>query len=182
MKTHSGKMKVRALALAVQGAASIRNARARRCGTGRGPDDFRPITRNSGCPNVSRDSAKFGEYTGLSKSGGYLNGNFDFRGGDAYGDGNGMRRWQLTGSDLGLSSRSLGASISDQGQWSIGVNYDQLTHYTSDSYQTPYSGTIGGNTFTLPGFGAITGNNTRTGDQRSAAIVLSQRGYQQQPG
>ena len=114
-----------------------------------------------GALHVPRDSAKFGEYTGLHESGGYLIGNFGIFGGDGYG--NGTKRWEIIGTDLGLTSRSVSASISDQGKWNIGITYDALTHYTSDSYQTPYSGAMGGNVFTLPGFGVITGTNTRTG-------------------
>jgi MtrB/PioB family decaheme-associated outer membrane protein len=90
-----------------------------------------------------------------------LNGNFSLRGGDAYGAGNGTQRWSLTGTDLGLTSRSAGATVSEQGRWSFGINYDQLTHYTAGSYQTPYVGTMGGNIFTLPGFGAAAAT-TRT--------------------
>jgi len=106
-----------------------------------------------------KSSAKFGEYTGVNKSGGYLNGNFSLRGGDAYGDGNGTHRYEFTGSDLGLTSRNVGISLSNQGQWSFGIGYDQLTHYTSDTFQTPYVGTMGGDIFKLQGFGAAA--NTR---------------------
>src|SRR4029077_15080863 len=97
-----------------------------------------------------------------NKSGGYIIGNIDIRGGDAYGDGGGRMRWSITGTDLGLTSRSLGAAVSSQGQWFLGINFDQLTHYTSDSFRTPYRGSMDGNSFTLPaGFGAAA-PNTRT--------------------
>jgi MtrB/PioB family decaheme-associated outer membrane protein len=164
MKTRNGKMKVRALALAVEAVliamyAMPAHADDEPVANLKLPTNFVEI----GAMNVSRDSAKFGEYTGLNKSGDYLIGNFGVRGGDAYGDGNGTKRWALTGSDLGLTSRSLGATMSDQGRWSLGISFDQLTHYTSDSYQTPYTGSNGGNSFTLPGFGLVAGSNTRTG-------------------
>ncbi len=176
MKTRNRKMKVRALALAVEGVlvamyALPVHADDEPAANLKVPTNFVEI----GAMSVSRDSAKFGEYTGLNKSGGYLIGNFGIRGGDAYGDGNGTKRWELTGSDLGLTSRSLGATMSDQGRWSLGISFDQLTHYTSDSYQTPYTGSNGGNSFTLPGFGAVTpagaGTNTRTG---LSAVQLGQ--------
>lgn len=103
-----------------------------------------------GIIDVSKSSAKFGEYSGLHKSGTYLNGNLDLRGGDP----NSGLRWSVTGADLGLSSRSLGAAVRDQGRWFLGFNYDELKRYTSDSYQTPFQGAMGGNAFTLPaGFG-----------------------------
>jgi len=162
MKTRNGNIKVRALALAVGGALAAMHAMPvladdEPAGSLRMPTNFVEI----GASNVSRDSAKFGEYTGLNKSGVNLIGNFNIRGGDAYGDGNGTRRWSLTGSDLGLTSRALGATIGDQGRWSLGIGYDALRHYTSDSYQTPYLGSMGGSSFVLPaGFGAAA--NTRT--------------------
>ena len=103
---------------------------------------------------VDQNSAKFGEYNGLygHPSGAYPNGALNIRGGGAYtnneqGD---TTRWSVTGQDLGLTSRSANASISDQGSWGVGVNFDQLQHNISNSYQTPYQGTMGGNKFILP--------------------------------
>jgi MtrB/PioB family decaheme-associated outer membrane protein len=161
MKTRNEKMNVRVLAFAVQAAlvamyAMPVHADDAQAAALKAPASFGEI----GALNVSRDSAKFGEYTGLNKSGVYLIGNFGMRGGDAYGDGNGTRRWEVWGNDLGLTSRSVGGSIADQGRWNLGLSFDQLTHYTSDSYQTPYSGSMGGNSFTLPSFGLAA--NTRT--------------------
>jgi MtrB/PioB family decaheme-associated outer membrane protein len=168
METRIGKMKVRALALAVEGVLLAM------CAMPAHADDAEAAALKLptnyvefGALSASRDSAKFGEYTGLNKSGGYLIGNFGVRGGDAYGDGNGTTRWSVTGTDLGLTSRSLGATMSNQGKWNFGINFDELRHFTSDSYQTPYTGNNGGNSFTLPGFGAVApagaGSNTRTG-------------------
>ena len=103
---------------------------------------------------VDQNSAKFGEYNGLygHPSGAYPNGALDVRGGSAYknneqGDTN---RWSVTGDNLGLTSRSANASVADQGSWSFGVNFDQLQHNTSDTYQTPYNGSMGGSQWTLP--------------------------------
>ena len=98
----------------------------------------------------SQKSAKFGEYTGMNKEGGGLIGNFSLRGGDSYGGGEGTQRWAISGSDIGLTSRAFGAQFSDQGKWSLGVGYDELRRNLSDTYQTPYVGTMGGNTWTLP--------------------------------
>ena len=103
---------------------------------------------------VDNQSAKFGEYNGLygHPSGAYPNGALSIRGGGAYtGNEQGeTTRWGVTGENLGLTSRSAGASISNQGSWNFGVNYDQLQHNITDTYQTPYQGTMGGNNFTLP--------------------------------
>ena len=101
---------------------------------------------------VSQGSQKFGEYNGLNKLGGYLNGNVNIRGGDAYKDNanGGTQRWNVNGTDLGLSDRSANIGYSDQGSWSVGIGYDALTHNLAPGYQTPYQGSMGGNSFTLP--------------------------------
>jgi MtrB/PioB family decaheme-associated outer membrane protein len=157
MKPRNAKMKVSALTLAVQGVlvamyAMPAHAQDQQAASLKVPAN----SVEFGAIGVSRDSAAFGEYTGLNKSGGYFLGDFSIRGGDAYGDGNGTSRWALTGSDVGLTSRELGATIADQGRWNFGIGYDELRHNTSDSYQTPYQGAMGGNSFTLPsGFGTV---------------------------
>ena len=153
-------MKVRALTLAVQGVLVAMYAMPAHADDEQVAKLILPTNyMEAGVLYTPQTSGKFGEYTGVNKDGGYLNGNFDIRGGDAYGAANGTRRWDIYGTDLGLTSRTVGATFSNQGLWSIGVNYDELTHYGSDSFQTPYQGTNGGNVFTLPGFGAAP--NTR---------------------
>ena len=102
--------------------------------------------------NVDNSSAKFGEYNGLNRQGGYVNGGFVVKGGSGYtqNEAGETARWSATGENLGLSSRSANISGGDQGSWSVGVNFDQLQHNFSNTYQTPYQGTMGGNSFTLP--------------------------------
>lgn len=164
MKIRNEKMNVRVLALAVQSAlvamcAMPLAAQADDEATAalKRPDNYVEI----GAMNVTHDSAKFGEYNGLDEEGVYAIGNFDIRGGDAYQGGDGTMRWQVEGADLGTTSRSLGASVENQGQWSLGISFDELRHHITDSYQTPYQGNMGGDTFTLPaGFGVSPGNNT----------------------
>jgi len=109
-----------------------------------------------GAVNVSSSSAKFGEYNGLNTSGVTAVGNVNIRGGNAYDGGDGIRRWGVTGTDLGTTSREFGATIADQGKWNLGFRFDELYHAIADTYQTPYLGAMGGNVFTLPSnFGAI---------------------------
>lgn len=114
----------------------------------------------------SKGSDKHGEYTGLNQAGTTAVGNISLRGGDAYGEGGGTgtKRWSITGNDLGTTSRSLNGAISDQGNWNIGANYDELRHYSTESYTTPLTGAMGGNNFTLPtSFGIVqTTVNTTT--------------------
>lgn len=152
MKIYNGKTRVSLQALAVQGALIAM------CTMPAHADDEEVAalknptnTVEIGAMNVSQSSAKFGEYTGLNKSG--VDGivNINVRGGDAYGDSNGTKRYSITGSDLGLTSRALGATMSNQGQWNIGIGYDELQHNLGwDTYKTPYQGSMGGNNFTLP--------------------------------
>jgi MtrB/PioB family decaheme-associated outer membrane protein len=112
-----------------------------------------------GAESIPKDAAKFGEYNGLDKKGAYLIGNFSMRGGDAYNaynGGSGTNRWELKGTDLGTTSRELSGNVSDQGKWSFGIDYDELRHNITNSYQTPFQGSMGGNNFILPtSFGSI---------------------------
>ncbi len=120
-----------------------------------------------GAEYIPTDSAKFGEYNGLNKSGADLIGNFSVRGGDAYdafNGGNGINRWAIMGADLGTTSRTLSGNVSNQGKWSFGINYDELRHNITDTYQTPFQGTMGGNNFVLPPtFGVINVGNSSPG-------------------
>ena len=104
----------------------------------------------AGVLNTSSVSNKFGEYNGLSKGGSSINLNINAKGGAGYTNNeNGeIRRWSVEGENLGLSSRALGARISNQGEWSFGIKYDELEHVLTQGYQTPYSGTMGGNRWT----------------------------------
>ena len=167
MKTCNAKFASGILAVAVQSALvamfSMPTAAFSQTAASPAPadDEVTALTKPTnfielGIGNVSESSAKFGEYNGLNKSGGYGVGNFNIRGGDAYDGGDGIRRWGLTGTDIGTTSREMGASIADQGLWSANVRFDDLYHAITDTFNTPYVGVQGGNTFTLPSnFGPI---------------------------
>lgn len=164
MKTINEKMKVSILALAVQGALAAMFALPLVAHAADAADDESAALKrptNSveiGVAHVSEKSAKFGEYTGLNDSGASFVGNFDIRGGNAYDGSGGTTRWEVGGNDLGTTSRSLGGSVSNQGQWNLNIGYDELRHNITDSYQTPQQGSMGGNVFTLPeNFGTING-------------------------
>lgn len=169
MKTCNEEMRLSVLGLAVQGAlvalfampmvASAADAVSEdEVAVIRRPTNFVEI----GVMNTSDDSAKFGEYNGLNKSGVDLIGNFSLRGGDAYEGGDGTLRWGVNGADLGTTSREFGATVGNQGQWSLGISYDELRHNTAAGYQTPYLGSMGGNSFVLPAdFSGTNATNTR---------------------
>src|ERR1035437_5384884 len=93
---------------------------------------------DAGVGYVSDKSAKFGEYNGLDKQGGFFigDGSARFRGADAY-------YWNFYASDLGLASRSLDAEGGRQGNSKLILKYDELTHELSDSARTPFRGNGG---------------------------------------
>jgi MtrB/PioB family decaheme-associated outer membrane protein len=177
MKTNRKHLAASTLTLAVQGALVAMFALPLAAAADEDPDPatFTQPTNSVevGVDNVSRKSAKFGEYNGLNKSGVDLIGNFSVRGGDAYNayeGGNGVTRWELKGNDLGTTSRELGGTLARQGAWSVGVGYDELRHYSTDSYQTPFQGSMGGNNFVLPqSFGVVDVNSAGAGTQELTA-------------
>ena len=130
-----------------------------------------------GAMNVSHDSTKFGEYNGLEDDRAYAIGNFDVRGGNAYDEGDGTMRWEAKGINLGTTSRTIGGTVSNQGQWNLGIGYDELRHYSTDTYQTPFQGSMGGDNFVLPvTFGIIDathGGASGTGTQGMTADQLA---------
>jgi MtrB/PioB family decaheme-associated outer membrane protein len=168
MKTNNQNMSVSLLALAIQGALLAMFAMPAHAADA-ADDEVAALKRpvNSieiGATNVSQKSAKFGEFNGMNKSAATVIGNFSLKGGDAYnpfGE-SGTTRWGIYGTDLGTTSRALGGSIGSQGKWDLSIGYDEMRHNISDTYQTPYLGAMGGNSFTLPtGFGPVA--NTKTG-------------------
>ena len=140
-------LKFSAMAVAVAGATMMSAAHAQdEAAALKLPSSFVEL----GVLGADSSSARYGEYNGLNKSGGKFLGGLNIRGGDAYGDSGGTMRWSIYGNDLGLTTRTLGGTVSDQGRWSLGIKYDELRHNITDSYVTPYSGSMGGNSWSLP--------------------------------
>ena len=175
MKATKRNLAVSLIALAVQGALAAMTVMPV-LAFAEGQEDVDALTKpinfvEIGAANTARGSYKYGEYSGLGlhPSGADILGNFSVRGGNSYGMDSGLMRWGIEGTDLGLTSRALGATVSEQGKWSIGVNYDELRHYITDSYQTPFQGSMGGNAFVLPRpFGVI---NTQTKPAAVGGVV-----------
>lgn len=112
----------------------------------------RPVsTIEIGVGTIDQGAFAARSYDGLEREGGFLIGNFDLRGSQySYGnDTDDRTRWRLTGTDLGLSSRSLTAEYGQQGAYRITFGYDQIRRLYSDSYQTPFVG-AGSANLTLP--------------------------------
>jgi MtrB/PioB family decaheme-associated outer membrane protein len=129
-----------------------------------------------GVTGVSDKSAKFGEYNGLDDTGGYGIGNFNVRGGNAYDGKDGVNRWEVKGADLGTTSRELSGTVTNQGQWSLGVSYDELRRHITDTYQTPFQGSMGGNNFVLPDiFGVIDANHADPAGTGTQGMTATQK-------
>lgn len=103
--------------------------------------------------NVSDDSARFGDYTGLDEKGTYVNADADimYRAGGGY-------AVSLYARDLGLDSRSIELSAGRQGSWVVDLTWDELPRRLDDSVRTVYSG-IGSDALVLP-TGWVRGNFT----------------------
>lgn len=93
---------------------------------------------------VSKDSFKFGDFTGMKKEGFYFLGDIDLR----YRDDQG-KFWTLRGIDLGLDSRFLLFEAGKQGAYGVFLYYDQIPKLVTDSAKTPFDG-AGGTVLTLP--------------------------------
>ncbi|HUP07548.1 MAG TPA: MtrB/PioB family decaheme-associated outer membrane protein [Caldimonas sp.] len=98
-----------------------------------------------GLGDVTDDSQKFGDYTGLNKKGGFLvlGGNASRRGNDGY-------YADLTAEDLGLDNRRLSGRAGREGIYSLRIGYQEIPRHLTEGAQTPFLGS-GGNTLTLPG-------------------------------
>ncbi len=102
-------------------------------------------TLEVGAGAVSDDSAKFGDYTGLNKKGGFL-----VLGGAARYRGEGGLYGSLTAADLGLDARSLAAEVGKEGLYTLRLGYAEIPRYLSDDARSPFLG-VGGSVLTLPG-------------------------------
>jgi MtrB/PioB family decaheme-associated outer membrane protein len=94
--------------------------------------------------NVSDDSARFGDYTGLDEEGTYVNADADLvyraEGGYAV---------SLEAGNLGLDSRFLDLSAGKQGHWMVDLSWDELPRRLDDTGRTVYDG-LGSSRLTLP--------------------------------
>lgn len=97
---------------------------------------------------VSEDSFKFGEYSGHENDGLFGVANVDILRRAPY-DSDSTEYWSLTGTNLGLESRSVRAEYGQQGKFKIFGEYDQIPHFRFDDGETPFRGS-GGTNLTLP--------------------------------
>ena len=97
----------------------------------------------------SKDSFKFGEFSGLKSKGPFVIGNFRIQMRDAY-DGDSSKYWLLSGTDLGLESRSLRLEHGQQGLFGVYAFYDQIPKFLLDTARTPYIIQNDGTNLVLP--------------------------------
>ena len=100
-------------------------------------------TVEAGVGNVSDDSRKFGDYTGLEKKGAFavLGGNVSHRGEGYWAD--------LRASDLGLDTRSVFGRAGREGLYTLRLGYSEIPRWTTEGAATPFLG-VGSDTLTLP--------------------------------
>jgi MtrB/PioB family decaheme-associated outer membrane protein len=105
----------------------------------------------AGALNVSDDSARFGDYTGLDEQGTYVDADADlkYRADDGYAVAVDARK-------LGLDSRTIDVRAGRRGSWVVDLSWDELPRRLDDSGRTIYSG-LGSNVLTLPS-GWVRGN------------------------
>lgn len=93
---------------------------------------------------VTDKSAKFGDFNGLDRKGGYLIGGGELRSRTESGYYN-----ILSASDLGLRSRAIKAETGQEGSFAVKLGYSEIAHSVSDSSATPFQG-AGSTVQTLP--------------------------------
>jgi MtrB/PioB family decaheme-associated outer membrane protein len=94
--------------------------------------------------NVSDDSARFGDYTGLDDDGLYANADAElmYRADGGY-------AVSVDARNLGLDSRSIALRAGRQGSWVVDLNWDEIPRRLDDTGRTIYSG-LGSSSLTLP--------------------------------
>lgn len=94
--------------------------------------------------NLNKVNPLYRQYTGLDHKG--VNGSLDFNFVKRSEEGFWLR---AEGRNLGLETQEFKASAEQQGDWAVGIAYDQIPHYGPYQISTPVAG-IGTNNLTLP--------------------------------
>ncbi len=128
---------------------------------------------SAGLGAVSRDSYKFGEYSGLTDQGGYGIADVTSR----FRNPQTANFWDASVSDIALDTRNISLRGGKQGSYSLGLVYDELPHYISDSVHTPYLGD-GTRHLILPGnwqSGPTTADMSALGDDLRDVTLQTKR-------
>jgi MtrB/PioB family decaheme-associated outer membrane protein len=93
----------------------------------------------------SADSLRFGQFSGLTKQGGFPLAGFNWL---SRNEANDAQYWQIHGANLGLDSRKLKAEGGVQGTWEASFSFDGLKKSQTESAQFVHSG-LGTNNLTV---------------------------------
>lgn len=94
------------------------------------------------------ESSKLGEYSGLNHRKGYVLGSINIQQRDSY-DSDSAQFWRITGTNLGLDSRTFQAEYGQQGSYKLFFEYDQLPHNFLLNAKSPFEN-IGSKRLNLP--------------------------------
>lgn len=95
----------------------------------------------------SKDSLRFGQFSGLTDKGGFPLLGFNWQSRD---QGNDAQYWQIHGRNLGLDSRKIEAEVGIQGVWNLTFGLNQLKKSQTESAVFLHDG-LGSKNLTLPG-------------------------------
>ncbi len=112
------------------------------------PDLGRTSEIEAGVGYNTEDSFKFGEYSGLEQEGPFAIGTVDIQRRAPFSS-RSSQYWSVTGTNLGLDSRSVRLEYGHQGSFDLFLDYDQIPRNQIDGARTPYSGE-GTGRLTLP--------------------------------
>lgn len=108
--------------------------------------DAQTTSLELGAGYSSEDSYRFGQFSGITNSGGFGVGGFYLQ---SAGDAESASYWRVTAQDVGLETASLSASYGERGSYSVSLDFEQLPRYRYNDGRTPFSGS-GSATQTLP--------------------------------
>lgn len=84
-------------------------------------------------------------------------------------------RWlRLEGRDLGLRTQEFNASVEQQGDWSVGIGYNQIPRFAPFEVTTPVSG-VGDSTLILPASFPATGDNETLMTERKGSSLNARK-------
>ncbi len=122
----------------------------------------------------SKDSLRFGQFSGLTDKGGVLLAGFNRISRD---ENNDAQYWRIHGANLGLDSRKLQAEGGVQGKWNASFSFDGLKKSQTDTAKFIYSGLGTSNLTLVPTCAGATNATTL-----SAACLGSARQFDIQQG
>jgi MtrB/PioB family decaheme-associated outer membrane protein len=118
--------------------------------------------------NVSKVNPLYREYSGMNHQG--ANGSLDA---DVVRRSEGGRWLKVEGRDLGLGTQELKVGVEQQGDWGVGLEYNQIPHYGPYQVHTEVQG-IGGTHLNLPAtFGGLTEKTLKT--ERTATSLTARK-------